>query len=82
MMLRFSLCFLMVFGASFVPADSAEAGIFGRRRSSRTYYSQPSRVSRGRGYSVRGVSPIPMRVSSARYRYLKTFYPTLVRDSR
>lgn len=94
MMIRFIACIMLAMGSFTIVADSAEAGIFGRRsRPARTYstrgyntrnYSARSYnlSSRSGPYVVRGQSPIPMHVSPARYRYLKTFYPNQVRDVR
>lgn len=49
------------------PADAA----WGRR------YKSKSRSSTG--YAIRGAGPLRIRVSSGRYRYLKTFYPNQIR---
>lgn len=82
---------VLVGGMSVVAADSADARLFNQRsRPARTTYSQPYRSNSYRSssyrssgpYVVRGPSPIPIHVSPARYRYLKTFYPNMVRDVR
>lgn len=77
---------VLVGGMCVVVADSADARLFNRRaQPARTTYSQPNRGTSYRGggpYVVRGPSPIPIHVSPARYRYLKTFYPNMVRDVR
>lgn len=87
MLLRLTLCFVMVLGGFLIAAESSDAAVFGRcGRASRNYYSRPSRPTQSyrntRGYAVRGPSPLTIRVSPARYRYLKTFYPNQVRTVR
>ncbi|WP_425396345.1 hypothetical protein [Aeoliella sp.] len=83
-MLRWIVCLGLLAGTMAVTMDSADARLFGRR--TRSSYSSPSKTYRSTprrgGYVVRGASPIPMHVSPARYRYLKTFYPNMVRDAR
>lgn len=93
-MLRLFACGLLAIGSMGVIAESTEAGIFGRHgRPARTYnsrsytprsynYRAPSSSRSSGPYVVRGQSPIPVHVSPARYRYLKTFYPNQVRDVR
>lgn len=83
-MIRWLVCVTLVAGTMAVATDSAEAVDFGRRsRASYSSRSYPSRQTTGRSsHVIRGVSPMRVHVSPARYRYLKTFYPTLVRDAR
>lgn len=56
----------------FVAAPDAEAGRFFFRARKAT--SSPRGV-----YRVRGVSPLTIHVSRARYKRLTTFYPTIVK---
>lgn len=59
-------------GFTLVTAAETEAGIFGRS----------NRSSVSRGYAIRGPSPLKFRVSSASYRRLTTFYPSIYRPAR
>ena len=79
---RLALCCLLIGALFLATAADADARIFGRKRFSRSYTNHRPTVSRSRGYVVRGPSPFRIHVSPARYRYLKTFYPTMVRRVR
>ena len=77
---------LLLGGFSLAMTAEADAGVFGRRgrafrgsSSARVSSSVGSSVGRGRGYAVRGPSPLTIRVSSANYRRLTTFYPGVYR---
>ena len=54
-------------GMTLATAAPADAAIFGRRSA---------------GITVRGPSPLKFRVSPAKYKRLKTFYPTIYRRVR
>ncbi|MEO0532063.1 MAG: hypothetical protein AAF266_16035 [Planctomycetota bacterium] len=78
MLRRLLLVPVLLGGFTLVPTADAEAGIFGRK--GRVARSAPTnRMSRGRGYAVRGPGPLTIRVSSANYRRLTTFYPNVYR---